>query len=176
MPLDEITNRSSVRFFAGFDPGSSRPVWESNESMAKPLFSAGCIGELSIRWNYYLEKWIMLYNCGLCNTKGVIVRLADKPWGPWSTPKIVFDPADGHGRFIHQPGRDRLYDRDRDRDLPSDVGYEYGPYQMTPYATGVKGRYTKIYFTLSTWNPYQVIQMSAIITSEEEDKNPKPYE
>jgi hypothetical protein len=175
MPLDEITNRSSVRFFAGFDPGSSRPVWESNESMAKPLFSAGCIGELSIRWNYYLEKWIMLYNCGLCNTKGVIVRLADKPWGPWSTPKIVFDPADGHGRFIHQPGRDRLYDRDRDRDLPSDVGYEYGPYQMTPYATGVKGRYTKIYFTLSTWNPYQVIQMSAIITSEEEDKNPKPY-
>lgn len=175
MPLDEITNRSSLRFFAGFDPGSSRPVWESNESMAKPLFSAGCIGELSIRWNYYLEKWIMLYNCGLCNTKGVIVRLADKPWGPWSTPKIVFDPADGHGRFIHQPGRDRLYDRDRDRDLPSDVGYEYGPYQMTPYATGVKGRYTKIYFTLSTWNPYQVIQMSAIITSEEEDKNPKPY-
>ncbi len=175
MPLDEITNRSSVRFFAGFDPGSSTPIWESNESMAKPLFSAGCIGELSIRWNYYLEKWIMLYNCGLCNTKGVIVRLADKPWGPWSTPKIVFDPADGHGRFIHQPGRDRLYDRDRDRDLPSDVGYEYGPYQMTPYATGVKGRYTKIYFTLSTWNPYQVIQMSAIITSEEEDKNPKPY-
>ena len=178
MPLDEITNRSSVRFFAGFDgfdSGSSTPIWESNESMAKPLFSAGCIGELSIRWNYYLEKWIMLYNCGLCNTKGVIVRLADKPWGPWSTPKIVFDPADGYGSFIHQPGRDSLYDRDRDRDLPSDVGYEYGPYQMTPYVTGVKGRYTKIYFTLSTWNPYQVIQMSAIITSEEEDKNPKPY-
>jgi Domain of unknown function (DUF4185) len=175
MPLDEITNRSSLRFFAGFDPGSSMPIWESNESMAKPLFSAGCIGELSIRWNYYLEKWIMLYNCNLCNTRGVIIRLADKPWGPWSTPKIVFDPADGYGRFIHQPGHDSLYDRDRDRDLPSDLGYEYGPYQMTPYATGIKGRYTKIYFTLSTWNPYQVIQMSAIITGEEEEKNPRPY-
>src|SRR5215213_3739035 len=144
MPLDEITNRSSLRFFAGFDPGSSMPIWESNESMAKPLFSAGCIGELSIRWNYYLEKWIMLYNCNLCNTRGVIIRLADKPWGPWSTPKIVFDPADGYGHFIHQLGRDSLYDRDRDQDLPSDLGYEYGPYQMNPYATGIKGRYKKI--------------------------------
>ena len=175
MPLDEITNRSSLRFFTGFETGNSRPIWESNESMAKPLFSSRCVGELSVRWNYYLEKWIMLYNCAFCNTTGVIIRLADNPWGPWSTPKIVFDRADAYGRFIHQPGRDKLYDQDRDRDLPSDWGYEYGPYQMSPYATGIRGRYTKIYFTLSTWNPYQVVQMAAIITSKEEDLNPKSY-
>lgn len=46
---------------------------------------------------------------------------------------------------------------------------------MVPYATGVKGRYAKIYFTLSTWNPYQIVQMSAIIPSEEEENDPKPY-
>jgi hypothetical protein len=46
---------------------------------------------------------------------------------------------------------------------------------MTPYSTGIKGRYTKIYFTMSTWNPYQVMQMSAIIPSEEEERDPKPY-
>jgi predicted transcriptional regulator len=114
-----------------------------------------------------------VYNCELCNTRGVIVRLADTPWGPWSAPKIIFDPDDGYGKFIHEPGKDILYDPTRDG--PYDKGHEYGPYQMAPYSTGVKGRYTKIYFTMSTWNPYQVMQMSAIIPSEEEERDPKPY-
>jgi hypothetical protein len=115
----------------------------------------------------------MLYNCELCNSSGIIVRLADTPWGPWSTPKIIFDPEDGYGKFIHEPGKDSLYDPSRNG--PDDKGDEYGPYQMTPYSTGIKGRYTKIYFTMSTWNPYQVMQMSAIIPSEEEERDPKPY-
>jgi Domain of unknown function (DUF4185) len=180
--LDEITNRSSLMFFSGIteeeeeEEGDrhSKPLWASDESMAKPLFSARCAGELSVRWNYFLEKWIMLYNCELCNTRGVIVRLADTPWGPWSAPKIIFDPEDGYGRFIHdEPGKDSLYDPTRDGS--DDKGHEYGPYQMAPYSTGIKGRYTKIYFTMSTWNPYQVMQMSGIIPSEEEERDPQPY-
>ncbi len=175
VPLAQIMNRSSLRFFSGIaeEDHDSQPLWNSNESMAKPLFSTGCAAELSVRWNYYLEKWIMLYNCELCNTDGVIVRLADTPWGPWSAPKIIFDPDDGYGKFIHEPGKDSLYDPTRDG--PDDKGNEYGPYQIAPYSTGVKGRYTKIYFTLSTWNPYQVMQMSAIIPTEEEERDPKPY-
>ena len=176
LPLDEITNRSSISFFTGFEIDSNKPSWSSEESLASPLFSANCVGELSIRWNYFLGKWIMLYNCDLCNTNGVIVRLADKPWGPWSTSKIVFDPADGHRRFIHVQGQDNLVDEERDdKTNPYDLGYPYGPYQMTPYTTGIKERYTKIYFTLSVWNPYQVLQMSAIILSEKEEINPMPY-
>jgi hypothetical protein len=175
IPLDEISNRSSLRFFSGIDEerNHSQPIWSSDESLAKPLFSTGCAAELSVRWNYQLEKWIMLYNCELCNTRGVIVRLADTPWGPWSAPKIIFDPSDGYGKFIHEPGKDILYDPTRDG--TDDKGHEYGPYQMAPYSVGVKGRYTKIYFTMSTWNPYQVMQMSAIIPSEEEERDPKPY-
>ncbi|MDQ3836029.1 MAG: DUF4185 domain-containing protein [Thermoproteota archaeon] len=182
MQLAEITNRSSLRYFSGIaeqeeeeEQGhSKKPVWTSDESKAKPLFSAGCAGELSVRWNCYLEKWIMLYNCELCNTSGIIIRLADKPWGPWSAPRIIFDPEDGYGKFIHEPGKDNL--NDPTRDGPEDKGDEYGPYQMTPYSTGIKGRYTKIYFTMSTWNPYQVMQMSAIIPSEQEqEKAPAPY-
>lgn len=174
IPLDEIANRSSLRFFSGKEEGDlSKPVWTYDESNAKPLFPAACAGELSVRWNYCLEKWIMLYNCELCNTRGVVVRLADRPWGPWSPPRIIFDPEDGYGKFIHEPGKDSLYDPTRDG--PDDKGHEYGPYQMAPYSTGIQGRYTKIYFTLSTWNPYQVMQMSAIIPSEEEERDPKPY-
>jgi hypothetical protein len=176
MPLDEITVLSSIRYYAGLDTDSKKPLWNTEETFAKPLFSASCIGELSVRWNYYLDKWILLYNCDLCNTNGIVIRLADDPWGPWSTPKIVFDPADGYGQFVHQPRKDELVDKERDDPTnPFDLGYGYGPYQMAPYATGVKGRYSKIYFTLSTWNPYQVIQMSAIVLSEEEEKNPTPY-
>lgn len=172
--LEDITNRSSIYFFAGFETNSYKPLWKSDESTSIPLFSAGCIGEISVRWNFYLNKWIMLYNCELCNASGVIVRLADKAWGPWSGPRIVFDHSDAYSKFIHQPGQDNLAD-DEGRENPFDWGYEYGPYQMTPYATGIKGRYTKIYFTLSTWNPYQVLQMSAIILSQEEEMNPVPY-
>jgi len=174
MPLNEITNKSSVRYFAGFaSSDTKKPLWKINEEEAKPLFKAECIGELSIRWNYYLDKWIMLYNCSHCNTKGIVIRLADNPWGDWSSPKIIFDPKDGYGKFIHSPGKDNIYDKGRNRH--SDWGSVYGPYQITPYSTGIKYRYTKIYFTLSTWNPYQVIQMSAIITSDEEEKNPTLY-
>ena len=174
MPLNEITNKSSIRYFAGFaSSDSKKALWKTKEEEAKPLFKAECIGELSVRWNYYLNKWIMLYNCDLCNTIGVLIRLADNPWGPWSSPKIIFDPKDGYGKFIHSPGNDNIYDKGRNR--PSDWGAVYGPYQITPYSTGIKYRYTKIYFTLSTWNPYQVIQMSAIITSDEEEENPNLY-
>jgi hypothetical protein len=177
-PLAEITNRSSFRYFSGIaddekEENHAQPIWTSDESMAKPLFPAQCAAEISVRWNYQLEKWIMLYNCELCNTRGVIVRLADTPWGPWSAPKIIFDPEDGYGKFIHEPGKDSL--NDPTRDSHEDRGHEYGPYQMAPYSNGVKGRYTKIYFTMSTWNPYQVMQMSSIITSEEEERDPKPY-
>ena len=176
IPLAEINNRSSLRFFSGIadeEEDHLQPIWTSDESMAKPLFPTGCAAEISVRWNYYLEKWIMLYNCELCNTRGVIVRLADTPWGPWSAPKIIFDPEDGYGKFIHEPGKDNL--NDPTRDGHEDKGHEYGPYQMAPYSTGIKGRYTKIYFTMSTWNPYQVMQMSAIIPSKEEERDPQPY-
>ena len=176
IPLAEINNRSSLRFFSGIadeEEDHLQPIWTSDESMAKPLFPTGCAAEISVRWNYYLEKWIMLYNCELCNTRGVIVRLADTPWGPWSAPKIIFDPEDGYGKFIHEPGKDNL--NDPTRDGHEDKGHEYGPYQMAPYSTGIKGRYTKIYFTMSTWNPYQVMQMSAIIPSTEEERDPQPY-
>ena len=121
MPLNQILNRSSLRFFAGISNTSDhQPLWEPDESKAKPLFSAGCVGELSVRWNYFHAKWIMLYNCELCNTSGIIVRLSDRPWGPWSAPKIVFDPPDGYGKFMHEPGKDNNYDYGRDG--PKDKG------------------------------------------------------
>jgi hypothetical protein len=127
IPLDEIRSRSSISFFGGFKSNdTNQPIWLSDEHLAKSLFSANCVGELSIRWNYYLGKWIMLYNCDLCNTSGIIIRLSDKPWGPWSTPKIVFDPADGYRKFIHVQKQDNLVDEERDDQTnPYDLVYYF---------------------------------------------------
>ena len=74
-----------------------------------------------------------------------------------------------HMENIFIAGSDNLYDYGRNR--PKDRGDEYGPYQISPFSTGIKGRYTKIYFTMSTWNPYQVVQMSSIITSDGRKKS-----
>ena len=86
----------------GLATESSEPMWGPDESMAKPLFSPQCLGEISVRWNQYLERSIMLYHCDLCNSSGILFRLANKPWGLWSPPKIMFDPVDAYGKYIHR--------------------------------------------------------------------------
>jgi hypothetical protein len=92
---------------------------------------------------------------------------------------MVFDPgalADpnnlcsgaGYGRFMHISWSERHCDHVQDdmfdgfRD--NDSGGEYGPYQITRYATGSPGNYSQIWFTMSTWNPYQSMLMTATIT------------
>jgi hypothetical protein len=45
-------------------------------------------------------------------------------------------------------------------------GGEYGPYQITRYATGIDGQSTQIWFTMSTWNPYQSMLMTTQIPSD----------
>jgi hypothetical protein len=37
-------------------------------------------------------------------------------------------------------------------------GGEYGPYIMSRYTSGADG-HCRIYYTMSTWNPYQVMVM-----------------
>jgi hypothetical protein len=37
-------------------------------------------------------------------------------------------------------------------------GGEYGPYVMARFTDGADGR-CQIYYTMSTWNPYQVVVM-----------------
>lgn len=39
-------------------------------------------------------------------------------------------------------------------------GGEYGPYEFSHFATGTD-QSTTIYFTMSTWNPYEVVLMKA---------------
>ncbi len=173
IPLEEIASQRYRRYYAG--QHDQHPIWSWNEEDAIPLFCAGCVGELSVRWNQFLERWIILYNSD--NPACTVMRFATQPWGNWSDPFMVFNPDKGYGLFMHAPWKDAsqhdyVYDNmfGSDNDFPwreQVPGGPYGPYQIAPLARGEQGIFTQIYFTMSTWNPYQVMLMTTIIQAKD---------
>jgi hypothetical protein len=156
--------------------------WTQNEAEATPLFkpqtcfspnpATPCeIGELSVAWNPFLRKWLMLYNHG--NPRGINYRVADTPWGPWSEPQILFDPAcdqdRGYCYFMHRAGQEPACDNVSDTMFgfprTSEYGGEYGPYVIPSFTKG-RGTSTTIYYLMSTWNPYQVVLMRSTLKIE----------
>ncbi len=162
LPLDAVEDRRALRYFAGSEAGSSRPVWSAEEAAATSLFSHPCIGELSVSWNRFLSKWLMLYNCD--QPHGINFRVADTPWGPWSPGARLFDPwADGgYCHFIHVSWDDRNCDAVHDPGRERETGGPYGPYVISPYTTGDMTR-TTIYYVMSTWNPYNIVLMRSTL-------------
>jgi hypothetical protein len=190
MPLANIDILQPILYYAGDNE------WTSNESDAAPLFCAGDLGEISVRWNPFLSRWLALFNSS--NPRGILLHSAPQPWGPWSkSPVMIFDSGalvdlndpcsgSGYGRFMHIPWNlswnVRPCDHVQDNVLPPPSssplppppypyrdniwGGEYGPYQITRFATGEKGRDSTIWFTMSTWNPYQVVLMTVVVTSD----------
>ncbi|MFQ6114885.1 MAG: DUF4185 domain-containing protein [bacterium] len=96
------------------------PQWSTREEDAEPLFSQPCIGELSVTYNRFLHKWLILYNCD--NPRGINFRTADQPWGPWSEPQVLFDPwlDNGYCHFMQTSWQfkhcDNVHDPDRENE------------------------------------------------------------
>lgn len=156
---DKIEEKA-LNFFAGLIDG--RPQWTLNESDATPLFYQPCVGELSVSYNEFIEKWVMLYNCG--QPRGINCRTSDNPWGPWSDPFVIFEPWEdgGYCNFIHSNWDFGQCDNVHDSGREYEWGGEYGPYQFKGMAKGSNYR-TTIYYTLSTWNPYTVVLMKSTL-------------
>jgi len=166
-PSDQIESPSSVRYFAGLD-SSGQPVLSSNEDDAQALFNQPVVGELSVSYNRFINKWIMLYNSFMPTSRGINMRTADKPWGPWSEPQIIFHPWDDNGycHFMHAGFPHEKCDEVSDPNREKEWGGEYGPYQFEDLAVG-SDTSTIIYFTMSTWNPYTVVLMKATLQKTE---------
>jgi hypothetical protein len=158
-PAAAIQDVSALRYFAGLD-GAGNPLWSSNEVDAIALFDQSCVGELSVAWNKFIRRWVMLYNCG--SPRGINFRTAQYPWGPWSEPQVLLEPWDdrAYARFMHASWTFRNYDTVHNSGRQNDWGGEYGPYMFREHATGSDNR-TTIYFTLSTWNPYVAVLMKS---------------
>lgn len=161
-PAAQIEEPGGFLFYAG---GHDQPRWSRDEDSAAPLFGEGCVGELSVRWNPLLGAWMCLYNADWpadrSSVGGIVMRWAERPYGPWSTGDLAFSVYDGLGKFMHLPGADRTQEG-FGSDRSADLGGMYGPYQIPQYACRSDNG-VKIYFTMSTANPYQAMLMSVSV-------------
>ena len=168
-PAEGIELPDSLRYFSGPD-ASGVPMWSNREEDAVPLFDQACVGELSVSYNRFIRKWVMLYNCQAA-LAGILMRTSDCPWGPWSEPQVLFDAnEDGFCRLLHRNWVEKKCDILSDPGRQDHSGDTYGPYQFEDLAVGGNGR-TTIYFTLSTWNPYTVVLMKATLERETGSSN-----
>lgn len=165
----EIGDRSKLQYLIGVDP-QGRPGWSAKEAQATTLFRHDVVGEFSVAWLEPVKRFVMLYNSH--KPRGITMRSAKTPWGPWSDATVIFDPwrDQAYGKFMHAPAKpaqrdDGLSDPRREREY----GGEYGPYLMARFTTGDAGK-CRVYFTMSTWNPYQVVVMQTDLKLESKPK------
>ncbi len=92
VPERKIENMGAYEYF-------SNGKWlRGNVNAATPVM-AGPNGELSVAYSPYLRKYI-----SLTTRRGVTMRTAPNPWGPWSAGQNVVpenDPMSGYAPYIH---------------------------------------------------------------------------
>ncbi|MFT4296435.1 MAG: DUF4185 domain-containing protein, partial [Micropruina sp.] len=151
---------------SGAGPGNAAGPgnWSATEADAVPLLSPGALGEISVRWVPALGRYLMLAMSGPDDPAGaaVLLRTASEPWGPWSPRLRLLDwiadgmrPADGSRRFIRSSAHDVVGDAVFAGQAGS-TGAAYAPYFFDARRDGDA---VVLRYTLSTWNPYQVVLM-----------------
>jgi hypothetical protein len=156
IPLARIEDRSAYQYFVGVDV-NGQPRWASDEELAEPLFLSGAMGELCVRWNPFLRRFIILYNSD--NPLFILEHQSVLPWGPWTGYQNIFDAGAAYGHYIHAGGQN---DGQSDPGRESIGGGVYGPYMISRYMQPNMDGSAKMYFVLSVWNPYNTMLMSAI--------------
>jgi len=168
----QIAEHSAWSYFQGYQQGTA--VFGPYESSATPVVPASCVGELSVRHHEGLG-YLMAFNCD--SPRGIHLRFADQPTGPWSASMIVFHPTSdlGYGYFIHQGESYVGYDDGlSDPELEDYWGGEYGPYLVPQWMTVESPGVYSIVYTLSSWNPYRSHLMRTIVAEPGVSASPPP--
>jgi hypothetical protein len=179
---------SSTLYFTGM--GHGHPEWSLNETDAVPVVtdldpSSPTIGNFSVFYSDQLGLWLMTFDGGRnsTSTTGFYFTYATQPWGPWTTPQFFYNDCrdGGYGNFIF------YYTDKAHNDCPSALpagtttfpasagptgpmigsndpftsrGAAFAP-QMIQRFTEMDGNTLKIFYNLSTWNPYAVVLMES---------------
>ncbi len=82
-----IENKAAYEYVTGFDP-SGNPTWTVNAESSAVIVVPAPVGELSVRWDNYLGKYIMMY---LKDVSPYTIQLRSAPdlWGPWGAPQDI---------------------------------------------------------------------------------------
>ena len=169
---------------------SSPTNWNvASDAAAKPVVrddvpdgASPTIGNISVSYTEDLRLWLMTYDSQGQSSNGrraVYFRYAAAPWGPWSDPQVIYDPCDGgFGTFIHYDAKNPdacsapptvagpagpMIAEELGNDPQKTPGTVFAPYMMERF-TKVEGDTLKIYYTMSTWNPYTVVKMESDFT------------
>lgn len=180
-PASTFATGEGTRYFTGLVNG--QPVWSASESDAVPIVvdnprhspdDAPTIGNVSVVYSSDLGLWLMTYDGGTQSraTAGVYFTYASQPWGPWSEPQLIFNPRrDGAlGTFIHDasivpnpPGDGLNGPTIGPNDPYTTNGGLYAPFMVERFLR-VAGSTLSIYYLVSTWNPYTVVEMRSDFT------------
>lgn len=89
----EVESADAWQYFTGTDAAGA-PEWTSDPESATIVVD-DTVGELSVVWNDYLDRWIMTYLGG----SDVVIREGITPWGPWGDAKTVVSATDVPGLY-----------------------------------------------------------------------------
>jgi uncharacterized protein (TIGR03437 family) len=190
VPSANFASGVGTQYFAGMQNG--QPTWTSSESGAVPVVQDNplngpawpndnpTVGNMSVVYSKDLNLWLMTYDGGRQPTtqsdriRGIYFTYAAQPWGPWAPPQLIFndlrDNAYGLGGFVHNPtvmpdppgdglngpmiGTNNIY---------TSAGGSFAPLMIERFLT-VAGSTLKVYYNISTWNPYTVVRMRSEFT------------
>ena len=171
IPLARVAAAASGRSAAieYYDAANHAQPWQKDEHAATPLFrdATPCGSHVGVQWIPALARWVLLYNCPSAKPSGIVMRSAPQPWGPWSAPQTIFNPARDHGycAFMHldhapasckpNPGR------------AGTSGTPYGPYFIAGWTTAAShpsGATAVVYYTVSTLNPHGQVILASTLT------------
>ncbi len=190
----DSSSNSATRYFTGMSNGQPTwsPAESASVPVVTDVDPANpTIGNLSAFYSQQLGLWLMTFDGGRGSsaTVGTYFAYAPEPWGPWSTPQRIFndcrDKALGNFIFYYYateagnfcpsampagvtsapnsagPAGPTINPAAND---PSTTrGGGYAP-QMVQRFTEISGSTLKIFYTLSTWNPYAVVLMESDFT------------
>ena len=183
-PVSSYLSGNGTLYFTGLTNG--QPTWSSIETNAIPVVQdnptngppwpndSPSVGNTSVIYSTNLSLWLMTYDGGRnsiqpTNTTGVYFSCAPQPWGPWSTPQMIYNPTRDHGfgNYIHNnrynpTGPDGPTIGPTHNPTNTD-GEVYAPYLIESF-TRVTNSTVFIYYTMATWNPYTVLKMRSAFT------------
>lgn len=167
VPAENFATGEGTRYFAGLDPAGN-PLWSDAEADAAPIIEHPTIGDISVQYIPDIGLWVALYDSR--NPRGVLLRYADEPWGPWSAPQVIFEPIrdQAWGVYIHNPNATPADELGGPvigpfTDPMRTQGGYYAPYVIDRF-TRVEGDRLTLQYVLSTWNPYVVVRMRSSLT------------
>ena len=183
-PASTFASGAGTQYFGGLVNG--QPTWVSSDAAAVPVVQDNplngpawpndtpSVGNLSVAYSSTLSLWLMTYDGGRQSnkTRGVYFTHAPQPWGPWAKPQLILNDVrdNAYGVYIHNPNI--LPDPPGDglngpvigsNDPYTTAGGGFAPLMIERFLT-VTGNTLKIYYSLSTWNPYTVVKMRSQFT------------